>query len=187
MNIYFFGGLICYEFEALFLEMKFTRTIALVLIVMTSATLPACRAPKDLIFKEVKDVNLENLKFSEAILTLALEFYNPNNFGMELRRTELDIYINNIYFGKSIQDIQVKVPKRHDFTLPIQVQVDIKNLLLNGLNVLVNKEVDIRVLGQVKIGKAGVFKSFKVDYSTKQPFSLLGINDMGEIEKIASL
>lgn len=166
--------------------MKITK-IPLILFFLAGAyTLPSCRSPKDLVFKEVRDVSFENLKFSEAVLTLALDFYNPNNFGMELRRTDLDIYVNNIYFGKSVQDIQVKVPKRNDFTLPIQVRVDVKNLLLNGLNVLMNKQVEVRVLGQVKIGKAGVFKSFKVDYTTLQTFSILGISTMPEQENLAA-
>jgi len=47
-----------------------------------------------------------------------------------------------------------------------------KNLLKNGLATLMNKEVLVRAVGNVKVGKAGVYKNFKVDYSSKQQFSL---------------
>jgi hypothetical protein len=35
-----------------------------------------------------------------------------------------------------------------------------------------NKEVLVRAVGTVKVGKLGVYKNFKVDYSTTQQFSL---------------
>ena len=35
-----------------------------------------------------------------------------------------------------------------------------------------DKKVNVRLLGKVKVGKAGVFKIFNVDYETEQQFSL---------------
>jgi|GEM_PF-5093562 len=47
-----------------------------------------------------------------------------------------------------------------------------KNLFKNGLSTLFNKEVLVRAIGTIKVGKAGVYKNFKVDYSGKQQFSI---------------
>ena len=35
-----------------------------------------------------------------------------------------------------------------------------------------NKNVSVRVLGSVKVGKAGIYKIFPVDYTSIQNFSL---------------
>ena len=97
-----------------------------------------------------------------------LVYYNPNNFGLELNRTDLDIYIDSSYLGHSSQDLQVAIPKRDLFTIPLKVELDMKNLLKNGIIGLMNKQVNVRLLGKVKVGKAGVYKIFNVDYQTVQ-------------------
>ncbi|HPH85460.1 MAG TPA: LEA type 2 family protein [Ferruginibacter sp.] len=132
----------------------------------------SCRTPKDLEFREFKNLSLENIGFSGANLKVDVVYYNPNNFSLELNRTDLDIFVDSNFLGHSSQDIQVKVPKRDIFTIPLKVELDMKNLLKNGITSLFNKEVNVKVLGKVKVGKAGVFKSFNVDYQTVQKLSL---------------
>jgi LEA14-like dessication related protein len=132
----------------------------------------SCRTPKDLEFREFKNLSLENIGFSGANLKVDVVYYNPNNFSLELNRTDLDIFVDSNFLGHSSQDIQVKVPKRDIFTIPLSVELDMKNLLKNGITSLFNKEVNVKVLGKVKVGKAGVFKSFNVDYQTVQKLNL---------------
>jgi LEA14-like dessication related protein len=141
-------------------------------IVSLLLLLSSCGPPKDLEFREFKNVSVENIGFTAANLTVDLVFYNPNNFGLELRRTDLDIFVDSSYLGHSSQDIQVAIPRRDVFTIPLKVELDVKNLLKNSILGLFNKEVSIRALGTVKVGKAGVFKTFKVDYTTTQQLSL---------------
>lgn len=130
--------------------------------------LSSCREPKDLVFREFNNLNLEKLGFTGAVLKVDLVYYNPNNFGMELNRTDLDIYVDSSYLGHSSQDLQVAIPKRDVFTLPLKIELDMKNLLKNGIISLLNKQVNVRLVGKVKVGKAGVYKSFNVDYQTIQ-------------------
>lgn len=138
-----------------------------VFVLMTS-----CRTPKDLEFREFNNLSLEKLGFAGANLTVDLVYYNPNNFGLELNRTDLDVYLDSTYLGHSSQDIQVAIPKRDIFTVPLKIEIDMKNLLKNGLTSLLRKEVNVRVTGKVKVGKGGVFKSFTVDYQTVQRIDL---------------
>ncbi len=131
-----------------------------------------CQKPKDLVFKEFKNLHVDKVTFANAALTVDLIYYNPNNIGLQLSRTDLDIYIDSTFLGHSAQDIQVTIPKRDNFTLPLQVDLDVKNLLKNGIASLFNKDVHVRVTGWVKLGKLGVYKSFKVDYTSVQHFSM---------------
>ncbi len=140
---------------------------ALLLFLMTS-----CRAPKDLVFKEYNNLKIEKVGFAGATLNIDLVYYNPNNFGLELNRTDLDLYIDSTFLGHSSQNIQVAIPRRNNFTLPLKVDLDMKNLFKNGLTSLFNKNVNVRLLGKVKVGKAGVYKTFNVDYTSVQNFSL---------------
>jgi LEA14-like dessication related protein len=144
-----------------------TSSLSLLLLMLVFF-MTSCRAPKDLEFREFNNLSLENVSFLSAVLKVDLVYYNPNNFGLELNRTDLDIYIDSTYLGHSNQDVQVAIPKREIFTVPLKVDLDMKNLLKNGLTSFIKKTVNVRVTGKVKVGKAGVFKSFNVDYQTVQ-------------------
>lgn len=139
---------------------------------MFSIFLPSCQKPKDLVFKEFKNLKVDKLSFSGAALNVDLVYYNPNNFGLQLSRTDLDIFVDSTFLGHSTQNIQVAVPRRDNFTIPLKVDLDVKNLLKNGVTSLFNKDVKVRVLGSVKLGKAGVYKTFPVDYTSVQNFSM---------------
>lgn len=132
----------------------------------------SCRTPKDLEFREFNNLSLEKLGFAGANLKVDLVYYNPNNFGLELNRTDLDVYVDSSLLGHSSQDIQVAIPKRDIFTVPLKIELDMKNLLKNGLTTLFKKQVNIRVVGKVKVGKAGVYKIFNVDYQTVQDIDI---------------
>ena len=133
--------------------------------------LTSCQKPKSLVFKEFNSLTLDKLSFSGASLKLNVVYYNPNNFGLQLNRTDLDIFIDNTLLGHSSQDIQVNIPKKQYFSIPVKVDLDVKNLLKNGITSYFNRNVNVRVLGTVKVGKAGIFKNFPVDYTSVQNFS----------------
>lgn len=134
--------------------------------------LSSCREPKDLEFREFRNLKISNVGFSAAQVNVDLVYYNPNNFGLELNRTDLDVFVDSIFLGRSSQDLQVAVRRKDIFVLPLKIDVDMKNLLKNSLVTLLNKSVNVRLVGKVKVGKGGVFKSFPVDYTTVQSFSL---------------
>lgn len=148
------------------------KYLTLLSFLFLSIVVTSCRTPKDLEFREFKNLKLENMGFSSSRVSVDLIYYNPNNFGLELKQTDFDVYIDKNFLGHSAQDLQVSVKKRNEFVLPLKLDLDMKNLIKNGLTAFLNKTVTIRVVGKVKVGKAGVFKSFPVDYSTIQTLSL---------------
>ena len=127
--------------------------------------LNSCSTPKDLEYRDFKNFTVEKMGFSSSAIKMDLIYYNPNNFGLQLKSTNLDIYIDSTYLGHTSQEYQITIPKRREFTVPISVDVDMKNLLKNALNTSFKKEVMVKVTGTVKVGKMNVYKSFAVDYS----------------------
>jgi LEA14-like dessication related protein len=141
------------------------------ILIFISLFLLSCTKFKDLEFKEYRDVKLDKVGFNKTTLSLSLVYYNPNNFGLELNHTEMDLFINDNYLGHVDQNVQVRVPKRDKFTLPIKIDIDMKNIIKNGLMGLFNKEVEIRAKGKIKAGKANIFKVVPFEYKTKQKLS----------------
>ena len=153
-----------------YMRLKPLPTICI--ISLLAFLLVSCNAPKALEYRDFKNFTLDKPSFSSTPIKMNLIYYNPNNFGMELNRTDLDIYINNNYLGKASQEYQVAIPRRAEFSIPVTMDVDMKNLLKNGFITLLSNEVMIKVIGTVKVGKLNVFKTFPVNYEGKQQFTL---------------
>ena len=132
----------------------------------------SCSTPKALEYRDFKNFTVEKLGFSTTAVKMDMVYYNPNNYGMQLQRTDLDIFINDILMGHTSQDYQITIPRKEEFSIPVKMEVDMKNLFKNGLNSLLRNEVMVKVTGLVKVGKANVFISFPVNYQGAQSFNL---------------
>ena len=141
----------------------------LILLLVLLAT--SCQSPKELVYRDFKNLKVEKLGFASSSLKLDLVYYNPNNFGLQLKYTDLEIFVDSNYLGHSSQDYQITIPRLAEFTLPIQIDVAMENLIKNALPTLLGKEVLVKVTGRVKLGKANVYKTFMVNYEGLQRFS----------------
>lgn len=135
-------------------------------------TILSCAAPKPLQYEAYHNFSIQKLGFNSSTIKLDLEYYNPNNFGMQLKNSDLDIFIDGNLLGHSSFDTLIRIPRRDTFLLPIKFEVDMQNIYKNAWSTLMGKEVLVRLSGKLKIGKANVFMSLPVNYETKQTFSL---------------
>ncbi|MDP4285160.1 MAG: LEA type 2 family protein [Bacteroidota bacterium] len=132
----------------------------------------SCSSPKALEYKTYHNFAIEKLGFDNSTIRLDLEYYNPNNFGMQLKNTDLDIFINGNLLGHSSLDTLIHIPRRDTFSIPVKFDISMQSAFKNAWYTLIGKEVLIRLTGKVRVGKANVFMSFPLDYQTKQTFSL---------------
>ena len=132
----------------------------------------SCSTPKALEYKDYTNFKIEKLGFSTSQVKLNLEYYNPNNFGLQLKNSDLDIFIDNKLLGHSTSDTLISIPRRAVFSLPIKFDVDMQSIYRNALNTLFGNEVTVKVTGKLKIGKANVFISMPVNYESKEKFSV---------------
>lgn len=131
-----------------------------------------CSTPKALEYREFKNLSIERLGFASSFVTMDIVYFNPNSYGLQLNRTDLDIYINDVLLGHTAQEYQITIPRQDTFAIPLKIEVDMRNLLKNGLNVLLKNEVMVKVTGTVKVGKANVFIGFPVRYESLQKFTV---------------
>ncbi|MDQ6756464.1 MAG: hypothetical protein M3004_05975, partial [Bacteroidota bacterium] len=81
----------------------------LVLLFITGAWFLACSPPRDLEYRDYKNLHVDKMGFGASTVTLDLQYYNPNNFGLQLRKTDLDIFINNNFLGHSSSDTLINI------------------------------------------------------------------------------
>lgn len=145
-------------------------TLPLLLLLLSILPL-ACSTPKALEYRSFKNFTIEKLGFSSTSVKLDLIYFNPNNYGIELKTTDVDIFVNDTYLGHSAQDYQISIPKKEEFSIPLKIDVDMRNILKNGLNTFLRNEVTVKITGSIKVGKANVFMIFPILYEGKQIFS----------------
>ncbi len=142
------------------------------LILIAGSVLCSCSSPKALEYVTYHNFSVKNLGFNSSSITLDLEYYNPNNFGLQLKNTDLDIFINGNRFGHSASDTLIRIPRRDTFLLPVKFELDMQNLLKNAWSTLLGKEVVVKLSGKMKVGKGNVFMNFPLKYESKETFSL---------------
>jgi LEA14-like dessication related protein len=135
-------------------------------------TILSCSSPKALEYKTYHNFSIQKLGFNNSTIKLDLEYYNPNNYGMQLKNSDLDIFIDGNLLGHSSFDTLIRIPRRDTFMLPIKFDVDMQNIIKNAWSTLIGKEVLVRLTGKLKVGKANVFMSLPVNYETKETFSI---------------
>ncbi len=140
--------------------------------IILTILLISCSTPKELEYRDFKNFTIDKLGFSATTIKMDLVYYNPNNFGLQLKTTELDIFLDNNYLGHSIQEQFVSIPRREEFAIPVKIDVDMKNMLKNGFATLLRNEVMVKVTGTVTVGKANIFKNFPVNYEGRQQFTI---------------
>ncbi len=151
-------------------QIEQVRTLSLLLFLVI--LLAACQKPQAFDYRAVKNVKLEKLGFDKSTLAMDLVYYNPNGFGVDLRKVDCDIYIDNHYLGKYKLDTLMHIQRRAEFVLPSRIQVDMQGVFKNILTVLFNKEVLVNVKGTTRVGKAGFFKTIPFNYEARHRIEL---------------
>lgn len=125
--------------------------------------LSACSGIKEIEYKGMKEAKLASLNFSNGIIKLVLQYYNPNNFAVDVKETNLEIFVDDNLMGNGIFLNQTKIPACANFDFPIEVQFNPLKVLGFAANHLNKKKVKMHVLGTTKIGKGGIFIKVPVD------------------------
>ena len=127
----------------------------------------ACKAPQAFEYREVKHVALRHLGFSKSAVTLDLLYYNPNDYGVTLKKVDCEVFLNQSYLGKYVLDTALHIEGKSVFVLPVSVEFNLGDILKRGTSILLNKEAIIGVKGITRVGKVGIYRNIPIQYETK--------------------
>jgi LEA14-like dessication related protein len=141
--------------------MKYLFSILVITMVI------GCGKPQAPDYRDFRNFKIEKLGFNRSAVSMELVYYNPNNFGVQLRNIDCDVYIENNYLGKFQLDTMMNIRKKSEFILPAKVEIDMKNVFKNSLNLILQNEIAVKLTGNAKLGKAGVYFNVPVKYEGK--------------------
>lgn len=147
------------------------RFITSVLFLAIAIVLFSGCSPKPLEYRNVTGFSISKIGFTSSTVNMDMIYYNPNHFSMQLKQTDLDIFIDSNYVGHTTQQTPVTIPAQSEFSIPLSVDVDMNNLFKNALAAILVKSVQVKVSGNIRAGKAHIYRNFPVHYEGIQPFS----------------
>lgn len=95
-------------------------------------TLQSCVAFKDLEFKGVSDYNVEQFNLQGIKLNVGIKMSNPNWFAIRASGGEVDVKANGIKLGTFKLTNTVKLPKKSEGVVKLQIESSLKNLVGGG-------------------------------------------------------
>ena len=123
----------------------------------------SCNNVKELEYKGIKKTTLQTLNLSNAALMIELEYFNPNNFWLDVKETNLNIYLNDKFIALADQPTKTQIPKSALFSFPVVAHFDPIKVLGFAFANLLSKSVKLTLQGSAKIGKQGVYIKVPVD------------------------
>ena len=123
----------------------------------------SCNNVKELEYKGIKKTTLQTLNISNAALMIELEYFNPNNFWLDVKETSLNIYLNDKFIALADQPTKTQIPKSALFSFPVVAHFDPIKVLGFAFANLLSKSVKLTLQGSAKIGKQGVYIKVPVD------------------------
>jgi len=138
----------------------FTPAVLFIALVFLSCEKPEEEIELRNIRDVVADISTEPTLKGEAI------FFNPNNVRGKLKHISVDIYVNGKKAGTVKKDYKIVIPRNGEFTVPIEVKLNIKELgTLNSiLGMVGGKKFDIRYDGYLRVIYKGFPVRVPVDY-----------------------
>jgi LEA14-like dessication related protein len=119
-------------------------------------------------FRRLQDFGLKSFGLQESVVGFSVIYYNPNNIGVTVKEAAFDIFIDNVFLGKFNQTNNVDVDRNAEFSIPMEGKLSVQTALKMNLQNLIGKEVLIKAVGNVKVGKAGIFTTKAITYEGKQ-------------------
>jgi LEA14-like dessication related protein len=139
-----------------------------------AAWMTACRQPEPAEYFGFQDLQVGQVVAGKTNLSALVKLYNPNPYGLTLKRAEVDIAINGQHSGHSLLDTTIHIPAKDTFYVPVNLQLDLKGLFSNALQLLMGKREAAVVLdGRVKIRKGLFTFNRSFHYEGKQDLSSL--------------
>jgi LEA14-like dessication related protein len=129
----------------------------------------SCSQPEAPEYRGFRDFSIQNVSMDSALLHAELAFYNPNAFNMELKRGDVNVYLDDRLANHYVLDSTINIPKKDSFFVPLNLKVSPKLLLGSALKMLMNDaQIKVRLEGSVRVRRSGVGFTVPINYEVMQ-------------------
>lgn len=118
-------------------------------------------------FIRMGNVKVPSLGIRESQLSATLEYINPNRFSMGLESLDLEVFVFENYLGHATLPRPIQIPARDTFQIPVVLDVDMRKLLPNAVEMGLRRDWDIRLQGKAGFKKGSIRLPMPIQYQTR--------------------
>lgn len=145
---------------------RFLLSPALLLVVLLA--LVSCKSVKSPEFRNVDNIRFAGMGKGSSTVNFNVHYFNPNDMRLKLKKLKGKAWLDNQYIGDFKMDTLVHILPHAEFTLPVSLEIKTDQLIRNSIFTLLNKEVQIKMEGNARVGKGLFFINYPVRYEGKQ-------------------
>lgn len=112
-------------------------------------------------------VEPEELSMKAVRLKIHIPIENPNSFSFNIKKVDLDLFVNGRNVGKVNKLDKIKIPAKSKETYPVSFEITPKDALTNVLFLVAEmqkRNPELEVKGTVTVSKFGIPKRIKVNH-----------------------
>jgi LEA14-like dessication related protein len=129
----------------------------------------SCSQPMPPEYLGFRDFSVQNFNMDQAILHAQLSFYNPNAFAMELKKGNVNVFLNDQLANHYVLDSTINIPKKDTFYVPLNLNISPKLLLNSAIRMLMNDNtLKVRFEGSIRVKRGSISFNVPVNYETTQ-------------------
>jgi LEA14-like dessication related protein len=146
------------------------KTISCILSVMGSCFLFfSCSQPQAPEYLGFHDFAIQTFSMDESLLHTQLSFYNPNPFTMELKRGDVNVYLDDKLANHYVMDSTINIPRKDTFYVPLNLKVSPRLLLGSALRMLMNdNKIKVRLEGSIRVKRGSISFNVPINYEVIQ-------------------
>ncbi len=136
-------------------------------MVISGLLVSSCLPKEQVVFKSVKNLVLDGGLDGEPLLKGEAVFFNPNKIQTKLKEINVDILVDGKKAARVDQQMNLVVPGKSEFTVPIQANISLKDfgLLDAVIGFFGGKSYQVQFTGYLRVSVHGIPVKVPVKYN----------------------
>lgn len=131
-----------------------------------------CSKPLQPTYLGYQNLRLGRVGAKNNVVMSDIKFYNPNKYALNVKQAEMDVYFNDRLLGHTSMNNMVSLPPLDTTLVPFSIEASVTDLLANTAQIFRNPNVRVRIQGNAKAGRGGVFVNIPINYQGTQRIQL---------------
>ncbi len=145
------------------------KTISCILAFTVLTCLISCSKPEAPEYLGFRDFDVRSFSMDSSLLHTELAFFNPNSFNMELKRGDVNVYLDNQLANHYVMDSTINIPRKDTFYVPLNLKVSPKLLIGSAISMLMNNnKIKVRLVGSVRVKRGSFSFTVPINYEVMQ-------------------
>lgn len=132
--------------------------------ILLTFLLVSCADMIDPDFEDVENFKLGKVQVDRTTISADIRLRNPNRFGLHLKTISCEVYMDSTHLGHFQNSADLKIPRQASFSLPVKGEVQTLKLMDYSKKALFGEPAYIRVYGQARVGRFGIYRTVPFEY-----------------------